>query len=63
MATTIGKQYTCNTISFKLFCRFCEDICNAKYEKKISMLKKFIEKYRGKIEESDDINIVRQFGT
>lgn len=63
MATTVGKHYTCNTIPFKLFCRVCEDIRNTKYEKKVLILEKFIRKYRGQIEKSDNINIVRHFGT
>lgn len=58
MATKIGKP--CNTVPFKLFCRVCEDICNAKNEKKILILEKFISKCRGLTEKSDNINIVSQ---
>lgn len=56
MATSIGKP--CNNIPFELFCRVCEDIYNAKNEKKILLLEKFISKCRGSIEKSDKIKIV-----
>jgi len=58
MATTIGKP--CNKIPFKLFCRVCEDIYNAKNEKKVLILEKFIGKCRGSIERGDNLNIVSQ---
>lgn len=58
MAAAIGIPY--NNIQFKLFCHVCEDIRNAKTEKKMSRLKEFISKYRGLIENSDNINIVSQ---
>lgn len=58
MATTIGKP--CNKIPFKLFCCVCEDISNAKNEKKVAILEKFIGKCRGTIEKSENINIVSQ---
>lgn len=56
MTTTIGKS--CNKISFQLFCRVCEDICNAKNEKKVLILEKFIGKCRGSVEKGDNLNIV-----
>jgi len=56
MASTIGKP--CNKIPFELFCRVCEDICNAKNDKKILILEKFISKCRGSIEKSENLNIV-----
>lgn len=56
MATSIGKP--CNHIPFELFCRVCEDICNAKNEKKILLLEKFISKCRGSTEKSDIIKSV-----
>lgn len=49
--TTIMDQ-SCNKITFKLFCRVCEDICNAKSENKILILEKFIGKCRESIEKS-----------
>lgn len=58
MATSIGKP--CNNIPFELFCRVCEDIYNAKNDKKILMLEKFISKCRGSTEKSDKIKIVSQ---
>lgn len=56
MATTIGKS--CNTVPFKLFCRVCEDICNAKNDKKVLIVEKFIGKCRGSIEKSNNLNVV-----
>lgn len=56
MDTTIDKS--CNKIPFKLFCRVCEDICDAKSDKKILILEKFIGKCRESIEKSENINIV-----
>jgi len=56
MTTTIGKS--CNKIPFQLFCRVCEDICNAKNEKKVLILEKFIGKCRGSVEKGDNLNIV-----
>lgn len=56
MATTIGKLS--NKVPFKLFCRVCEDICNAKTEHKITILEKFISKCRGSIENSENLDIV-----
>lgn len=56
MASTISKP--CNKIPFELFCRVCEDIYNAKNEKKVLILEKFISKCRGSIEKSDNLNIV-----
>lgn len=58
MATTIGKP--CNKTSFKLFCRVCDDIFNAKNEKKVLILEKFIGKCRGSVEKGDNLNIVSQ---
>lgn len=59
MTTTIGKL--CNKVPFELFCRVCEDISNAKNEKKFLILEKFISKCRGSIEKSDKINIVSYY--
>lgn len=56
MATKIGKP--CNKVPFKLFCCVCEDIYNAKSDKKVLILEKFISKCRGSIEKSDNLNIV-----
>lgn len=56
MATTIGKP--CNKLPFKLFCRVCEDISNAKNDKKVIILEKFINKCRGSIDKSENLNIV-----
>lgn len=56
MTSTVGKP--CNKLPFKLFCRVCEDICNAKTEKKVIILEKFINKCRGSIEKYENINIV-----
>lgn len=56
MATTMGKP--CNKIPFKLFCRVCDDIYNAKSEHKIIILEKFINKCRGSIENNDNLDIV-----
>lgn len=56
MASTVGKP--CNKLPFKLFCRVCEDISNAKSEKKVIILEKFISKCRGSIENYENINIV-----
>lgn len=58
MATMIGKL--CNKIPFKLFCCVCDDISNARNEKKVAILEKFIGKCRGSIEKSENINIVSQ---
>lgn len=58
MATSIGKP--CNDIPFALFCCVCEEIYNAKNEKKILLLEKFISKCRGSIEKSDKIKSVSQ---
>ncbi|XP_060868826.1 DNA ligase 4 isoform X1 [Metopolophium dirhodum] len=59
MASTISKP--CNKIPFELFCRVCEDIYNAKNEKKVLILEKFISKCRGSIEKSDNLNIEDTF--
>lgn len=56
MDTTSDKS--CNKMPFKLFCRVCEDIYNAKNDKKISILDKFISKYRGSTEKNDNLCIV-----
>lgn len=56
MASTISKP--CNKIPFELFCRVCDDIYNAKNEKKVLILEKFISKCRGSIGKSDNLNIV-----
>ncbi|VVC30005.1 Hypothetical protein CINCED_3A019636 [Cinara cedri] len=55
MATSIGKLS--KKVPFKLFCHVCEDICNAKTERKITILEKFISKCRGSIENSDNLDI------
>lgn len=44
---------SCNKIQFKIFCRVCDDICNAKNDKKILILEKFFGKCRGSIEKSN----------
>ncbi|XP_050525121.1 DNA ligase 4 [Daktulosphaira vitifoliae] len=49
-------------ISFKLFCRACEDISNAALsERKVAILQKFMGMYRGTIEQSSDIKIEETF--
>lgn len=57
-ANFIGKP--CNKIPFELFCRVCEDIYNAKNDKKVLILEKFINKCRGSTEENDKIKSVSQ---
>ncbi|XP_022180301.1 DNA ligase 4 isoform X4 [Myzus persicae] len=59
MASTISKP--CNKIPFELFCRVCDDIYNAKNEKKVLILEKFISKCRGSIGKSDNLNIEDTF--
>lgn len=44
---------SCNKIPFKIFCRVCEDISNAKTEKKILVLEKFFGKCRESIKKSN----------
>lgn len=56
MDITIDKS--CNNVPFKLFCRYCEEIFNAKNDRKIPILEKFISKYRGSVERNDNLKIV-----
>ncbi|XP_025209212.1 DNA ligase 4 isoform X1 [Melanaphis sacchari] len=59
MASAISKS--CNKIPFELFCCVCEDIYNAKNENKILILEKFINKCRGSVEKSENLNIEDTF--